>query len=118
MKVQLGPFASIFHDPVSGLLITRGEIVEIPDYDQSYLTRNALKGGHLVKVQESEAEVKTEVPVTNEPSPRFLELVKKTRKAIMLEFPFLDEDDLAEANLKATKEELVNFLLEVEKHYE
>jgi len=120
MKVKLGPYASIFHDPTTGLLVSRGEVKEVPEGGLSYLVKNALKGLHLIPVEESVESTEEEgiEDLSEELSERAQNLVKKPRTKILAEFPFLDDSDKAKASELKTKVELVNFLLEVEKQYE
>jgi len=115
VKVKLGKHAYSFHDPVSGLQLAPGEVKELPAGRQSWVLKNALRGGHIVKVALSikAPEKKIDPPVLS----RAEKLESLTRDNIMAEFDFLDEDHVVEAKKLGTKKLLVEFLLEIEKEY-
>ena len=51
--VKLGELASFFHDPVSGLTVSKGDVVGITNAQaSSKKIRLALNGGHLVLTDE------------------------------------------------------------------
>ncbi len=114
-KVKLNSGISSFSDPVTGLSLAPGEIKELPK-KSSWITRNALKGGHIIKIEETEFIGPADVKPT-EDEVRIAELLEHTRDEIMEEFDFLDEDHTAEATKKPNKAELVTFLLSIEGDY-
>ena len=69
-KVKLGPKAGSFYDPVSKVLVRKGEIVELtPDKMMYPKVRNALNGGHLIMAVEipvKEESMAVEIPVKEE----------------------------------------------------
>lgn len=66
-KVKLGPKAGSFYDPISKVLVRKGEIVELTPVQMNYpKIKNALNGGHLIMAVEIPVEEETpeeEIPV-------------------------------------------------------
>lgn len=103
-KVKLGPKAGSFYDPLSKVLVRKGEIVELtPDKMMYPKVRNALNGGHLIMaveipVKEEEIPVKEEVSLKD----KYINLYKKG-------------DDLSKVfSLKELKQIASEFEIEVE----
>lgn len=95
-KVKLGPKAGSFYDPISKVLVRKGEIVELtPDKMMYPKVRNALNGGHLIMA--------VEIPVKEESlKDKYVTLYKKG-------------DDLSKAfSLKELKQIASEFEIEVE----
>lgn len=115
MKISLGKKSSFFADISTGLKVFPGDVVEITPMQTTEKVRQALKGGHLVKIQEVVEEEKAPEPPNED---RKNLLMQKTRNQIMEEFSFLESSDKKIAESKGTKAELVDFLLTIEKEYE
>lgn len=61
-KVKLGPKAGSFYDPISKVLVRKGEIVELTPVQMNYpKIKNALNGGHLIMAVEIPVEEETPV---------------------------------------------------------
>lgn len=61
-KVKLGPKAGSFYDPVSKVLVRKGEIVELTPVQMNYpKIKNALNGGHLIMAVETPVEEESPV---------------------------------------------------------
>jgi hypothetical protein len=139
--LKLGPKSLSFADLASGTSIRPGEIVEVPSI--SWRIKAALKGKALIQVTEGEYQAfkgpKTTEPVvepapvippvegeghkpeTDTPetdTPETDELMALTRKEIMEKYKFLDDEDLAMANSKPNKTELIEYLRSIEAEYQ
>jgi len=122
MKYKINPNSSIFYDPATGIMITKGEEVEItPAQASSFRTKDAIRGKHIIPVLEEKVEEKEEKEVeeteTSYDEERFEELSIMTVSQILEEFDFMNDEDLKKAKSK-NKAEMIKFLLETEKLYE
>ena len=119
MKYKINPNSSIFYDPATGIMITKGEEVEItPAQASSFRTKDAIRGKHIIPVLEEKVEEKkVDEPETSYDEKRFEELSIMTVSQILEEFDFMNEEDLKKAKSK-NKAEMIEFLLETEKLYE
>jgi len=122
MKYKINPKSSIFYDPVTGIMITKGEEVEITQAQVSTSIRikDAIRGKHIIPVVE---EKEPEKPLDEDKGDdfdqeRYDELYSKTVKEILKEFDYMSEEDLKEANSKKNKDQMVRFLMEADNNYE
>lgn len=109
-KVKLGPKAASFSDPVSGLLLAKGEEKELPPGPHSWILKEALKGGHIEVIKEEKITPPPELT-------REEKLAELTRNDLMVEFGFIDDDHRAIAEKKKTKAEALEYLLSIEGDY-
>lgn len=127
-KVKLGPKSGSFYDPQSGFQLAPGEIKELPKGKRSWVLRAALLGGHIVYLEDEEpAKLAPKPPPPPPPTEEELakaalakrteELLEQTRDNIMAKYDFLDDEHLAEAKVKGTKADLVEFLFSIEAEY-
>jgi hypothetical protein len=108
-KYKLAPGVVAYTDLAQGITLAPGEIKEIPN--PGWRTRLAIKGKALILVEDPS--------LTPEPEPKeeIDPLLSLTRKKIMAEFSYLDEEDTEKAEGCSTKDELVKFLRSVEGDY-
>lgn len=65
--ITVGKRANIFHDPVSGITVCKGDIVEVSNrHLMSKRVKGALNAGHLIYVDKAAEEAKSEDGVNTE----------------------------------------------------
>lgn len=119
--VTVGKKAHVFHDPVTGLTIAKGEVKELTSAQvNSKRIKSALNGGHLVYTQE----VKPAIEKPSELNPetlvkKFSALVEKgltvdklKDKFTLEELKAIAKENEIEPEENDTKEDLIKALLE------
>lgn len=111
--VKLGKNANHFYDMVTRTSVFPGEEKKVEALN--FQVKAALGVGTLVRVpMEKVDQEKAEKQAKAEKDP----LMAFTRKEIMEKYYFLEEEDLATAQSKKTKIDLILFLRDVEKDYD
>lgn len=65
--ITVGKRANIFHDPVSGITVCKGDIVEVSNrHLMSKRVKGAINAGHLIYVDKAAEEAKSEGGVNTE----------------------------------------------------
>lgn len=65
--ITVGKRANIFHDPVSGITVCKGDIVEVSNrHIMSKRVKGAINAGHLIYVDKAAEEAKSEGGVNTE----------------------------------------------------
>ena len=65
--ITVGKRANIFHDPVSGITVCKGEIVEVSNrHLMSKRVKGAINAGHLIYVDKAAEEAKADEGVNTE----------------------------------------------------
>lgn len=65
--ITVGKRANIFHDPVSGITVCKGDIVEVSNrHLMSKRVKGAINAGHLIYVDKAAEEAKVEEGVNTE----------------------------------------------------
>ena len=120
-KYKLNQKASIFHDPSTGILVTKGEEVEITKQQaQTYRIKEAIKGKHLIMVEEETFQEEDEEEIVSgkiSDQEKIDQLSIKTISQILEQYAYMNEEDLKEAKSKS-KADMIEFLVQVEKEYE
>jgi hypothetical protein len=116
-KYKLAPGVVAYTDLAQGITLAPGEIKEIPN--PGWRTRLAIKGKALILVEDPSLTPEPEPQEEIEPEPQeeIDPLLSLTRKKIMAEFSYLDDEDTEKAEKCSTKDELVKFLRSVEGDY-